>query len=54
MIEADTDFASLASRLTEKARALAAARIETRALNRRGDDRRWRRAALLWPLFAKG
>ncbi|GGN43752.1 hypothetical protein GCM10011349_08240 [Novosphingobium indicum] len=54
MIEAEADFASLTARLTGKARTLAVAHIAARALARRGDARRWRRARLLWPLFAKG
>ncbi|WP_156135415.1 hypothetical protein [Novosphingobium malaysiense] len=54
MIDAEADFASLASRLAGKARALAIAHIGARALARRHDARRWRRAHLLWPLFAKG
>ena len=34
-------------------RQLGEARAPERALARRGDPRRWRRAGLLWPLFAK-
>lgn len=49
MIAASADFAALAARLTAKARALAEARTA-----RRDDPRRWRKARLLWPLFAKG
>lgn len=54
MIEAEADFASLTARLTGKVRTLAVTHIAARALARRGDARRWRRARLLWPLFAKG
>ena len=51
MIEADAGKAldRLAPRLTAKAAALAKARLRSR-----NDENRWRRAALLWPLFAKG
>lgn len=44
----------LALRLAAKAQALAEAKIERDALARRGDPQRWRKAALVWPLFAKG
>ncbi len=52
MITATTrpDFASLAG----KARALAEAHAEHSVLARRSDPTRWRKAALLWPLFTKG
>jgi len=43
----------LAARLADKAARLAEARGETLLRARRGDPSRWRRAALLWPLFAK-
>ncbi len=43
-------FDALAQRLAAKARALA----EARAAARRTEPSRWRRAALLWPLFTKG
>jgi hypothetical protein len=46
-------WAAFAARLTRKAQALAEARIETRLRERRHDPVRWRRAALLWPLFAR-
>ena len=39
--------ASFAARLAERAARLAEARAHA------GGERRWRRAALLWPLFAK-
>jgi hypothetical protein len=46
-----TNFSALALRLRTRAIALA----EARAAARRTDPaRRWRRAALLWPLFTKG
>lgn len=54
MIEADTNFDSLAARLTQRARALGAAWLQSRAMAARADARRWRRADLLWPLFTKG
>lgn len=56
MIEADVDqaFAALARRLTAKAARLAEARARERVLVRRGDERRWRRAGIVWPLFGRG
>ncbi|MDE8650807.1 hypothetical protein [Novosphingobium album (ex Liu et al. 2023)] len=56
MIEADADtaFAGLAARLTARAQALARAAIARRLLSHRDEATPWRRAALLWPLFAKG
>jgi len=39
---------ALVVRLTERARRIAEARVEAR----RSGERRWRRARLLWPLFA--
>lgn len=47
-------LAELAGRLENRARELAQAHAERQALTRRPDSRRWRRAALLWPNFAKG
>ena len=44
---------TFAARLAAKAAALAEARTETALRARRADPSRWRRAALLWPLFAK-
>lgn len=41
-------FDSLATRLAAKAKALAEAHIA-----QRDDPHRWRRAHLLWPLFAR-
>lgn len=46
-----TDFSALALRLRAQAITLAEARIAAR---RTDPARRWRRAALLWPLFTKG
>lgn len=37
--------------LTAKAARLAEARAEMRLRGRRGEERRWHRAGLLWPLF---
>jgi len=56
MIAADPgpSFAVLAKRLTGKAVALAEAHKGAALLQAREDPRRWRRAALLWPLFTKG
>jgi len=54
LIEAEADVSALLSRLTAKARSLATAQMQARALAQRGDARRWRRAGLIWPLFAKG
>lgn len=56
MISATPDpaFASLAARLADKARLLAEARAETAVRAARSDAARWRKAALLWPLFTKG
>lgn len=54
MIEAKIAAASaFAARLADKAAQLAEARGETALRARREDPSRWRRAALLWPLFAK-
>ena len=53
MIRAETDSGFFA-RLTAHARALAEARAERDAMAHRDDPRRWRRAALLWPLIMKG
>lgn len=53
MIRSTTD-AGFGARLVARARVLAEARAERAALARRGDPRRWRRAALLWPLIVKG
>ncbi|WP_395329955.1 hypothetical protein WBP06_16600 [Novosphingobium sp. BL-8H] len=56
MIAADADkaFDALARRLATRAAALATAYAETQALIARADESRWRRAGLVWPLFAKG
>ena len=47
-------FDALARRLAAKARLLAEAAGEARALARRDDPGRWRNARLVWPLFTKG
>lgn len=47
---ASRDFAV---RLADKAARFAQARGETLLRDRREDPSRWRRAALLWPLFVK-
>ena len=52
--DASAAFASLAARLTARARLLAQARGENAALARKADPRRWRKAGLLWPQFVKG
>lgn len=44
-------FAALARHLEARAAALAQARMEA---ERTAHAPRWRKAALLWPLFAKG
>lgn len=56
MIEArpEPPFEAVAQRLAAKAQAIARTRALRRRLARRADPRRWRLAALLWPLFAKG
>ncbi|WP_260926468.1 hypothetical protein [Novosphingobium sp. 9] len=48
-LTARTDFDAFARHLTDKAAALAEAAAQTRALERAGDESRWRRADLLWP-----
>jgi len=53
MIRATADT-GIVARLTARAEALAEALAERQALARREAPRRWRRAGLLWPLFAKG
>ncbi len=54
MIEAETDFDALARRLASKAGTLAVAWATRHRLDARNDESRWRHAALVWPLFAKG
>jgi hypothetical protein len=54
MMSARVLFDDFARRLVSRAETLAAARAETRRLAARGDESRWRRADLVWPLFAKG
>jgi hypothetical protein len=53
MISAGIAFDALAARLTARASRLAVARATTRLLAARQDESRWRRAALVWPLFGK-
>jgi hypothetical protein len=54
VIEAKIAAASaFAARLADKAAQLAEAHGEIAFRARREDPSRWRRAALLWPLFAK-
>jgi len=55
MIEAGLAQSSrgLAARLTARAARLARAYGEMRLRERKADPIRWRRAALLWPLFTK-
>jgi hypothetical protein len=54
VIKAETaSGASFPIRLAARAAQIAAAAAEARLLARRGDPLRWRRARLLWPLFAK-
>ena len=47
-------LAGLTARLTARAESLAKAHSARTDLARRSDPARWRRAALLWPLFTKG
>ncbi len=53
-MKAETDFDALARRLTASAATLAVAWASSRRLAARQDDARWRKASLVWPLFAKG
>ncbi|WP_164549677.1 hypothetical protein [Altericroceibacterium xinjiangense] len=54
MIEAKVRLpASFAARLAAKADKMAQARAVETLLARRSDPSRWRKAGLLWPLFAK-
>jgi hypothetical protein len=53
-IQAETDFDALAARLAARAGTLAVAHTTALLLAARQDARRWRRADLVWPLFAKG
>lgn len=50
----ETDFDALTRRLTASAAALAVAWAAGRRVAARDEDARWRRAGLVWPLFAKG
>lgn len=54
MSNPSSDFAALLAQLQAQAARLGAARAETLRLERRDPAQRWRRAALLWPLFSKG
>jgi hypothetical protein len=54
MTEASQGFDGLAARLIERARTLAEARVTDAHLGKTRPAARWRRAALLWPLFTKG
>lgn len=51
---ATSNLAALLSRMTAAAQRLGEAQVQTRHLAKRDPARRWRRAALLWPLFTKG
>lgn len=54
MIQAESrGMSRLASRLAARAARLAEAAAESRYRARRGDEFRWRRSDLLWPLFSK-
>lgn len=53
-IKAEAAFDDLATRLAARASTLAIAHATARLLATRGDASRWRRAGLVWPLFAKG
>jgi len=46
-------FADLAARLAARAAALGKAHAEILAMQSRDDPLRWRKAWLLWPLFAR-
>ena len=48
-----TSFADLVPVLLQRAQQLAAARLASADLARRDPAHRWRKAALLWPLFGK-
>lgn len=55
MIASVSGFDRLAARLTMAAERIAQANAQFRAERSAiGPARRWRRAALLWPLFTKG
>lgn len=53
MIEARVEAIGLTDRLAGRAEALALGAARDRLLAHRKDSSRWRRAALLWPLFAR-
>ncbi|WP_215229531.1 hypothetical protein [Erythrobacter sp. 3-20A1M] len=46
-----TGGAALVRRMTDRAAKAAGARADDMLHRRRGDEARWRDAALLWPLF---
>lgn len=50
----DPDLTALGARLASKAKALAEAKVEDTRLGQTRSPGRWRKAALLWPLFTKG
>ncbi len=49
----NASFADLMPALIARARRLAATRLAAADLARRDPPARWRKAALLWPLFGK-
>jgi hypothetical protein len=53
VIRIGIDARNVFARLAGKAARLAEAHAETALRTRRDDPSRWRRAGLLWPLFAK-
>lgn len=53
MIAARIGFDALAARLAARAAKLAQAHVAGRVLASRRDERRWRSAALVWPLFGR-
>lgn len=54
MISARFDLTAFAARLSQKAKTLAEAQVAENRLSRARSANRWRKAALLWPLFTKG
>lgn len=54
MISASIDLAALAARLSQKAKTLTEAQVAESRLGKTRSASRWRKAALLWPLFTKG
>lgn len=53
-MNARSNASAVFARLTARARLLGEAAATSSALSRGDAARRWRRAALLWPLFTKG